>query len=192
MHDKGNNHEFHRICPWWKGYLLLNPLRWLRQNPNRVLSGMVKDGMTVLEVGPGMGFFSLELARLAGPTGRIIAIDIQEKMLKTLERRARRAGLNERFDLRLARPHGLGVEDAAGRVDFILAFYVVHELPDSDSFFGEAMRALKPGGSMLVSEPDVRVKEAQFGKTIQQAVDAGFRVVEKPVIPMSRSVLLTK
>ena len=51
----------HRVCPWWMGYLLMCPLRRLGQNPDRMLAPFVATGMTVMEVGPGMGFFTLPL-----------------------------------------------------------------------------------------------------------------------------------
>ena len=50
--------------------------------------------MTVLEPGPGMGFFTLELARIVGPEGRVVAVDVQPKMVEGLQKRARRAGLS--------------------------------------------------------------------------------------------------
>ena len=88
-----------RICPPWKGYLLLNPLRKLLENPNKILGQFVREGMTVLEPGCGMGYFTLPLARLVGPEGRVVAVEIQPKMLSALERRARKAGLLSRIEL---------------------------------------------------------------------------------------------
>src|SRR5690242_16036997 len=84
----------HRVCPWWIGYFLLGPLRRWRQDPRTILAPYMREGMTVLEPGPGMGFFTLEIARLAGPAGRVIAVDIQEKMLARLKRRATKHGLS--------------------------------------------------------------------------------------------------
>jgi hypothetical protein len=66
----------HSVCPWWVGYLLASPLRKLWQEPARILTPFVRPGMTALGPGPGMGFFTLELARLAGPAGRVVAIDV--------------------------------------------------------------------------------------------------------------------
>jgi len=69
----------HTVCPWWLGYVLASPLRRLFLDPVKLLSPYVQAGMTVLEPGPGMGFFTLELARLVGPAGRVVAVDIQPK-----------------------------------------------------------------------------------------------------------------
>jgi predicted methyltransferase len=59
-----------RVCPWWIGYLLLSPLRRLGQDPAKILAPYVREGMTVFEPGAGMGYFTLELARRVGPSGR--------------------------------------------------------------------------------------------------------------------------
>ena len=98
----------HGVCPWWVGYILASPIRKLVQDPARMLKPFVRVGMTVLEPGPGMGFFTLELARLVGPEGRVIAVDVQPQMIAGLRRRAERAGLIDRIDIRLAGDDGSG------------------------------------------------------------------------------------
>ena len=105
------------VCPWWLGYLLVSPLRRLWEHPVRTLGPFVREGMLVLEPGCGMGFFTLDLARIVGPGGRVVAVDVQEKMLAGLRRRAAGAGLLDRIDARLARADSLGVADWAGRVE---------------------------------------------------------------------------
>jgi len=121
----------HDICPWWLGYFMASPLRKLRLNPRAILAEYVKDGMTVLEPGPGMGFFTLELARMVGPRGRVVAVDVQSKMLESLGRKLQRAGLRQQVDLRLASRNGLGIGDLKGKADFVLLFAMVHEVPDA-------------------------------------------------------------
>ena len=91
-----------RVCPPWMGYLLINPLRKLLEKPNKLLGQFVEEGMTVLEPGSGMGYFTLPLARMVGPEGRVVAVEIQPKMLAVLERRAHKAGLSQRIELRQA------------------------------------------------------------------------------------------
>ncbi len=182
----------HRVCPWWLGYLLASPVRRLLQDPREILSPFIAEGMTVLEPGPGMGFFTIEMARLVGERGRIVAVDIEPKMLEGLRRRARKEGVLDRVDLRQATPPGLGLQDLDGRVDFALAFAVIHELPDQERFFADVHAALKPGGKALVAEPKGHVKESDFRATLQVAAEAGFRVDGKPAIPRSRSAVLVK
>jgi ubiquinone/menaquinone biosynthesis C-methylase UbiE len=179
------------VCPWWLGYLLAAPWRKLWHDPRAILRPFLAEGMTVLEPGPGMGFFTLDVARLVGPTGRVVAVDIQPRMLEALRRRARKAGLLERIDARLARGDGMGIDDIDGRVDFVLAFAVVHELPNAGRFFAEARRALKPGGQLLLSEPRMHVSEEAFGATLEVARDAGFEAQDRIEIPLTRSVIVT-
>lgn len=170
----------HRVCPWWIGYVLLNPLRRLRQNPNALLAPYVREGMTVFEPGPGMGFFTLELARRVGSTGRVIAVDIQPKMFAGLRKRADRNGLLPRIDARLAKPDSLGIDDLKSAVDFTLACAVVHELPDVGRFFGEAAAAAKPGSTLLLIEPRGHVKNQDFEAELIAAREAGFSVRDRP------------
>lgn len=182
----------HRVCPWWIGYTLTCPLRRFHYDPARLLAPYVRDGMTVLEPGPGMGFFTLELARKVGGAGRVVALDIQPRMLDGLRRRAARAGLLGRIDARLARPDTLGVEDLAGTVDFVLAFFVVHEVPSAAVFFAEVARALKPGGAVLLVEPAGHVGAAEFEAELLAAAAVGLAVVERPSIRRSLAALLRR
>jgi ubiquinone/menaquinone biosynthesis C-methylase UbiE len=182
----------HRLCPWWLGCLLASPVRRLFQNPRALLQPMVTQGMTVLEPGPGMGFFTLELARLVGPAGRVVAIDIQPRMLAGLARRAARAGLAERIETRQAQADRLGTDDLEAKVDFVLAFAMVHELPDQAGFFVETARALKPGAQMLVAEPHGHVTKEAFAKTLALADQVGLSLGSEPIIRSSCAALLHK
>jgi ubiquinone/menaquinone biosynthesis C-methylase UbiE len=178
------------VCPWWLGPLLANPLRKLVHDPARILAPHVREGMTVLEPGPGMGFFTLELARRVGPAGRVVAVDLQPRMLAGLRRRAERAGLGSRIETRQASEASLGAEDLAGRVDLVVAFAMVHELPDQARFFEQARRALAPGGRVLLAEPSGHVSSAAFEATLTVAAAAGFRREPGPKVWRSRTALL--
>jgi cyclopropane fatty-acyl-phospholipid synthase-like methyltransferase len=146
--------------------------RWM-QNPEELLAPYVREGMTVLEPGPGMGFFTLPLARMVGPAGRVIAVDIQARMLDSLRRRAAKAGLAERIDARLVHPDSLGIDDLTDAVDFVLAFAMVHEMPSVEGFFGQAAMALKPGGLLLLAEQSGHVKPDAFARELETARRAG-------------------
>jgi len=182
----------HRVCPWWLGYFLVTPLRRLWQDPLKILSPYLTTGARVLEPCPGMGFFTLDLARLVGPTGRVIAIDLQPKMLDALRRRAQRAGLEGRIETRRASESSLEVDDLAGEVDFALAFAVVHELADVSAFFRDVAKALVPGGRLLVAEPRGHVSEEELAKSLESAAAAGLRLAERPAIRGSRTALLVR
>lgn len=183
----------HRVCPWWIGYLLASPVRrWLGQDPVKILSPYIREGMTVLEPGPGMGFFTLPLARMVGPTGRVIAVDLQPKMIENLKRRAAKANLLAQIEPRLTSAETMGLGDIESKVDFVLAFAMVHEFPDAANFFREAAHACKPGALMLLAEPSGHVKEKGFSAELESAAAAGFSVKERLTIPRSQAALLTK
>ena len=90
-----------RVCPVWVGYLLASPLRKFAHNPDKILSPYVKEGMTVLDIGSAMGFFSIPMAQMVGPEGKVICVDMQEKMLERLQKRAHKAGVADRIETRL-------------------------------------------------------------------------------------------
>ena len=180
-----------RVCPWWLGYAFVSPVRrWFSEDPEKLLAPYLQPGMVVLEPGPGMGFFTLPMARLVGPAGRVVVVDIQQKMLQGLERRARKAGLHERIEMRLAKPDRMELDSLRGVVDFVLAFAVVHELGDPARFFKDAAAALKPGGQLLLAEPRGHVSAKAFGETLTLATQAGFEVASEPHIRRSRSAAL--
>ena len=178
------------VCPWWLGYFLVSPLRRLWQPPEKILAPFVGEGMTVLEPGCGMGFFTLDLARMVGPNGRVVAVDLQEKMLAGLRRRAARAGLLGRIDVRVAQANRLGITDLAGQVDVAFALHVVHEVPDAGAFLAEIAATLKPDGRLLFVEPHGHVSESAFGASLAMAERAGFRIVNRPTIRRDPAALL--
>jgi ubiquinone/menaquinone biosynthesis C-methylase UbiE len=182
--------EHHSVCPWWMGYLLASPVRRLWQDPASTVAPYVREGMTVLEPGPGMGFFTLELARRVGASGRVVVVDVQREMLDRLERRMAKAGLLERVDVREAPAHSMGIADLAETIDLVFAFAVVHEFPSARTFFLEAAESLKPGGRMLLAEPAGHVTAAQFESELADAARANLHPVDRPVIRRSRAALL--
>jgi len=182
----------HRVCPWWLGYLLASPVRRLLQQSEEVVAPYVKPGMTVLEPGPGMGFFTLELARRVGSDGRVVAVDVQPKMIAALKRRLRKNGLLPRVDARVASADSMGVEDLGGRVDFTLAFAVVHEMPSAERFFAEAAEASRAGAGLLLVEPAGHVPPPKFAAELEAAARAGFALQERPALRHSQAAFLTK
>ena len=182
----------HRVCPWWVGYLLASPVRKLFQDPAQMLEPFVRAGMTVLEPGPGMGFFTLELARLVGPEGRVVAIDIQPQMIARLCGRAERAGLIDRIEARVAPAATMALDAYNDAVDFALAFAVVHEMPSAAKFFAEAARAMKPGASLLLAEPAGHVGKDDFEKELHVAGEASLATVTRPSVCRSVAAVLTK
>lgn len=181
-----------KVCPVWIGYLLASPIRKLFQNPKTLLLPYIKEGMRVLDIGCAMGFFSLPLAQMVGPEGKVICVDVQDKMIETLEKRAGKAGLFDRIETRLCKTNSLGLDDLQGQFDFALASAVVHEVPDVSNFFAQLYKTIKPNGILLVAEPKKHVSKEDFAETILIACRNGFEVTDNSRVIHSHVVLLVK
>jgi len=175
-----------RVCPWWMAYTFDNPLRRFIHKPEKLLGPFVQEGMTVMDIGCGMGFFSLGMARLVGDGGRVLSVDIQQKMLDVLKKRARKAGLLKRIQPVKCQPGTINVETKA---DFILCFWMVHEVPDSAVFFRQLRQHINQDGKVLIAEPKNHVSDADFEKTVQLIQESGFILADRPKISMSKAVL---
>jgi len=146
--------------------------------------------MTVVDVGCAMGYFTLPLARLIGPTGRVVAVDLQARMVRALERRARRAGLSQMIETRRCGTDSLGLADLAGCVDFALVFAVAHEVPDVGKLMAELAALLAAEGRVLLAEPSGHVSAEEFAASIAAARSAGLAVEAQPAIARSRAAVL--
>ncbi|PKN71723.1 MAG: hypothetical protein CVU54_01500 [Deltaproteobacteria bacterium HGW-Deltaproteobacteria-12] len=177
------------VCPWWLCFTFDNVFRKILQDPVEIIQPYIKEGDKILDVGPGMGYFTIPLARLTGSKGQVIAADIQEKMLLALKKRAERAGVNERIILHLCSSDLLDVRE---KVDFILAFWMLHEVPDKHRFLNELFGALKENGTFLLVEPLMHVTKTGFAETVTLALKTGFTLGKRPRIFISRAALLVK
>ncbi len=177
------------VCPWWLAFTFDNPLRKFLHDPENILAGLVKPGMTVADIGCGMGYFSIALARMVGPKGRVVSVDIQQEMLDRLLKRARKQGAPDVIEAHLIPKDDIGIREP---LDFALAFWMAHETGDIGRFLRQVASVLKPGGRMLIAEPRMHVSARTFQKILQHARDAGLTVMDGPPIRMSRSVVLVK
>ena len=177
-----------RVCPWWLGFFVSGPARRLVHNPEKILRGLVRKGQVVADIGCGSGLFSIPLAKMVGEEGRVIAADIQEKMLEFVRRRAEKAGVAARIKLHQCQEKELGIEE---QVDFALAFYMVHEVLDIDAFFKEIVTLLKPDAHFLLIEPKMHVNASRFQKTVDAAYAAGLKVESEWKVSFSRGVLFS-
>jgi ubiquinone/menaquinone biosynthesis C-methylase UbiE len=184
MSDKVNH-----VCPVERaGSLDLRIRRWF-QNPQKILRPYIKQGMTVLDFGCGPGFFTVDLAELVGKSGQVIAADLQEGMLDRLRKKIQKTELQERIILHKGDANRIGWLKP---VDFVLAFYMLHEVPDPEGFFKEIVKILKSKGKVLLVEPPFHVSKSAFEETIRKAQKAGLFLAERPKVFLSKAALLQK
>ncbi len=147
----------------------------------------VSRGTTVLDVGCGMGFNAIALAQIVGDKGRVIAVDVEPKMLGVLAKRARRARVLHRIDVRQCKPGAIGVTEKVG---FAVAFWVVHEAPDAAGFLRQVRSCLVSEAKLMIVEPKGRVSAEAFGQTLAVAERIGLRLHSQPPVRFSRAAVL--
>jgi ubiquinone/menaquinone biosynthesis C-methylase UbiE len=155
----------------------------------KIMSNYIKEGWTVLDVGPGMGYFTISMAKLVGPSGKVIAADLQKHMLDAIYRRAVREHVQDRIILHQTKVNEIGVTSP---IDFCLAFWMVHEVGDRRGFSGQIYSILKPDGNLLIVEPKLHVNKVNFTATLNLAQEVGFKIIDRPKIFISNTALLKK
>jgi ubiquinone/menaquinone biosynthesis C-methylase UbiE len=177
------------VCPWWLTYAIDNRLRKLLHDPHSILSPYVSRGMTTLDLGCGMGIFSIAMAQFVGDEGRVIAVDLQQLSLDVLMARARKAGVAHRIRTQRAEPERLGLREPA---DFALAFAMLHEVPNKRAFLSEVVSHLNPGARFLLVEPKQHVSVQAFRDELAVAQDLGLTLEGEPRIRVSRAAVLVR
>jgi ubiquinone/menaquinone biosynthesis C-methylase UbiE len=177
-----------RVCPVELAMGLDNKIRRWLQNPQKILKPYLEEGMTALDVGCGPGFFSIELAKIVGINGKVISADLQEGMLQKLGSKIKGTALESRIKLVKCDSNNINISEI---VDFILAFYMVHEVPDKNSFFKQLKEVLDEKGVFLLVEPKIfHVSQREFESTIEIAKKVGFKVHRGPELIFSWSAIL--
>ena len=166
------------VCPVWVGYVLVNPLRKLMENPEKLLAPYINPGMKILEIGPGMGYFSIPMAKMTGKTGKVYCVDIQKKMLSKLNKRAKRKGADNELELYLYVPGSNTLQFLNGQIDFCLLAYVVHEVPDQVKLFSEVADTMTQNGKVLFLEPKGHVDNDAWKESLRIAEKCGFIINE--------------
>ena len=175
------------VCPATFSGSLDNFLRRMLHKPLKILRPYIKEGMTVLDMGCGPGFFTDELARLVGEKGKVIAADLQQEMLDKMIHKVSSFGLEKRVLPHKCQSESTGI---ANKADFILIFWMVHEVPDQQKFIEEMKSLLNPGGKILIAEPIIHVTGRAFSEMVARIESAGLQIIDRPEIAFSRSLLL--
>jgi ubiquinone/menaquinone biosynthesis C-methylase UbiE len=164
-------------------------MRKLFHEPEKILNPYLQDGMTAIDIGCGMGFFSIGMAKLVGENGLVISVDLQQKMLDVLRKRAKGAGVAHRIRLHRCERDSIGIRQKG---DFVLAFWMVHEVLNVKAFLGQIYLFLKSTGKFLLVEPKLHVSLSRFEEIIDCCRQAGFRMVDSPRILFSRTALFER
>ena len=169
-------------------HLLLYPdwFRRLHQRPRKFLGDLVRPGMTAADIGCGLGFYTVEMARMVGEKGRVTAVDFQPEMLGITRRKVRKAGVSGRVETVQCRQDDIIV---TGPFDFVLSMWVSHEVADRKRFFRQIRGILKSEGKFLLAEPRFHVGEELYIKICDEAGEVGLRKIFEPSIGGSRAAL---
>ncbi len=178
------------VCPWWLAYTFDNPFRRLIHQPEKIFGPHLEKGMTAVDMGYGMGYFSIALAKLLGNSGNVVSVDIQQKMLDIIQKRAGKAGVAHRIHTQCGSSDAIGLPFGFG--DLVLAFWMVHEVPQMEMFIQEIFMILKPGGKFLLVEPKIHVSLELFERICTHATRSGFAVLENPRIALSHATWFKK
>lgn len=174
------------VCPPWFAPVIDNPLRRWLHKPEEILGRLIASGFTVVELGCGSGPFTIALARMVGVTGRVIAADIEPAMLGKVQKRVAQAGVENRVELHVCARERVGLST---NVDFVVAFWMVHEVPSAAALFGELHQSLNPEGKLLLVEPKLHVGRRRFEREIDAALNAGFKLLARPSVRLSQAAL---
>lgn len=181
----------HSICPWRAGPILTASIRKLFHNPRRILTPYLSEGMTAMDVGCGMGFFTLPMSGIVGKSGKVIAVDLQPEMLGGLKKNAAKIGAENIMPHQCA-TDSLRVEEWNGAVDFALISWMLHEVPDQERLIRELCATLSDNGKLLFVEPYMHVSGDAFQNSLNMITKCGFAVADAPKVTMSHTALLRK
>lgn len=187
MQSAGNNG--HKVMPWWMGYLVDNPLRRWLEPLDRHLTPYLRPGMHALDIGCGFGYYTIAMARMVEPQGKVHAVDVQRRMLDNAMRRARKAGVGERIVPHLCGGARLDLSEDV-QVDFAVAGNVLHELIDMKGVLVEIGDVLVPDGLLYVVEPQGHVKRSHFDAEVDLAESLGYTVAKRPKVSKGHCVVL--
>jgi ubiquinone/menaquinone biosynthesis C-methylase UbiE len=181
--------ERNKVCSVESAGALDLKIRKLVHNPHTILKPFVKAGMTILDLGCGPGFFTMELARMVGKSGKVTAADLQEGMLDIVRKKAAGTNLQSIIEYHKCAGDKTGL---SATFDFVLAFYMLHEVPDQTAFLQEIHSLVKPNGKVLIVEPRFHVTKSDFDDSEKIMKNIGFEIIKKPKVFFSRSVLLKR
>lgn len=158
-------------CPYALRFSLELPRPVLRRSALREILAP-HPGERILEVGPGTGYYSLEVAWAVSPDGTLDVLDLQQEMLDRIGEKARESGIP---NIVATRGDARDLPYPDGSFDAVFMVAVLGEVPDRGAVLREARRVLRPGGRLVIGEalPDPHM--VSFGELKGLAEAAGLR-----------------
>ena len=178
--NKGSGH----VCPHQFGFMLDNWFRKIFQQPKKIVGEYIKPDDTVIDMGCGPGFFTVDMAKMVGKKGKVFAVDLQEHMLK----KAIRHNVIDRIAFHQCGSDSIGLDQKA---NFILCYYMVHETPNPKAFLQEIKGMLCKNGTVLIVEPKFHVSKQAFESMLADAEEIGFQSHKFPKKKGGRSVVIS-
>ena len=176
-------------CPWWLAYTWDNRIRTIVHDADHIIKPYINPGITALDVGCGMGYFSIHMASYVGEEGTVVSVDIQKEMIDIVKERSKKSGTEKIIQPILGRGD-LG--DITERIDFALNFWMLHEVESQETLVKQIYDLLNPGGKYLIAEPRIHTGRSYFLSVIAMCKSVGFKVETYPDIMFSRAVLFSK
>ena len=136
--------------PGFIARLIDNPIRRRIQPPEKIVEWLgVEEGMSLLEIGPGPGTFTFEAARQVGEDGCVYAIDIQESILTSLNKKIDQQGVR---NIIAEQASAYELPYPEGYFDRVYMVAVLGEIPDKQRALAEFKRILKDDGFLAIGE----------------------------------------
>ena len=138
------------------------PEREAEEAPSKAIAALgIAPGAVVADVGAGSGYYTVRLAEVVGPTGRVVATDLQPGMLDLIRAKVERQGLT---NVTLVQGRADDPTLPTASFDLIVLVDVYHELASPQIFVRKLREALKPGGRLVLIEfrledPRVPIRE---------------------------------
>ena len=133
-----------------------------------LLESGLGSGQTFLDVGAGTGYFTFPASEIVGETGKVIAVDIADGMIRELRERTLAKSVRN-IEIKKSEEYDVGIGQRV--VDMALMCAVLHEIDDKERFLSMLEKVLAPGGRLAVIEWEKKVME--IGPPLNERLEPG-------------------
>ena len=176
------------VCPVRIAGLLDSRFRKFFHNPEKLMKPFIKKNMTVYDIGCGPGVFTIEIAKLLEGSGKVIAVDMQDQMLEIIRTKIAGQSYEKNIVLHKCSQNSLNLKEKA---DFVLMFYMVHEVPNKENLFNEVLPLINKNGLIMIAEPGL-VSSGEFNGMVNLIKEKGFEEFSRLKVKLSKGIVLKK